>query len=242
MALTDLMSMFRSATPAQVPVTPTVDNQTGMGATHQAPGTPGNLPKVPNELAQPQEVTQSDPLATFQDVWTPVESTAPSGQFNIDPTKLMEAANRIDFTKVVSPATLQRIAAGGEDGIKASLEAMQNMSAMSYAQSAQAAAKIVEKAVSDAEGRFAAQVPGLLKNQQVGDSLGTSNPALNNPAFAPVISALKSQMTQKHPQATVSEITAMVNGYLNEFAKAAVPQKAEVQAKVPGEMDWSSFL
>ena len=228
-------------TPGQIPANPSAAATPGQGAVPAGSGTP---PVTPAPDAN------KSPLDAFTDLWKPVETKPgdqpPGYNFNVDPSKLMEAAGKVDFSKVVTPETLQKIAAGGEAGVAASLEAMNRMSQTVYAQSALASTKIVEQALARAEEKFAAQVPGLIKSHQVSDSLRSDNPALSHPAAQPILQALQSQLTQKFPSATVAEIKEMANNYFAAFATSAVPAKvdpvAEAKAKKDAGTDWSTFL
>lgn len=219
--------------------------------------TPGNIPNQQVPTTQQTEVTpangvipvqentpEASPLDAFKDVWnTPTNTNPTAPMFNVDQTKLMEAASKVDFAKVVTPELAARMAKGGDDALKASMEAMSKMSQLSYAQSALATTKIVEQAVQKTQEAVLAQIPDLVRKYQVGDSIRTENPLLNHAATQPIIAALQSQLTQKHPNATVAEINKMTNQYLEAFSSVAVPKKEDTSKQdTKGETDWSTFF
>lgn len=187
----------------------------------------------------------ASPLDQFKDLWqpTPNANSTEAFSFNSDPTKLMDAAKSVDFTKVLTPDLQKRVQAGGLDGQNAMIEAMNSVAQMTFAQSSHASAKIVESAVASVEKRFQDMLPSLIKQHTVSDSLRTNNPLMNNPAMAPMVQALQTQFTQKYPQATVTEIQAFVNDYLNGAADMIADgrPKPVVPAK-RGEQDWSKFV
>jgi hypothetical protein len=251
-----IMDMFRTAvTPnpaaAQVPGTPATPGQipAGKPTPTEANATTAANGVVPdgasNEPAKP-------PIDEFKDLWQPpaVDPNAPKDTniFNVDPKKLMEAAGKIDFSKVVKPEIMARVVAGGEDGAKAMMEAMNVVTQQVYAQSSFATTKIVEQAVAKATEQFTAKIPDLVKQQQLRDSTLTENPALSHPAAQPVVQAIQTQLQLKYPNATAAELRSMTSKYFDGLLEAANAPKtaaaAEVAAtkKAATETDWSTFL
>lgn len=228
-------------TPGNIP-----DGTPNSGGTPNGAAPNGVLPN-PDPNAKPAEAT---PFADFAELWQPVKTdpNAPapqSGVFGeIDPKKFQEAAGKIDFGKVVSPEMLAAISAGGEGAQQAFVTAMNKIAQGVYAQSAFATTKIVEQALNKSKESFLSELPTHIKKQTVTDSLRAENPIFNNPAVAPIISALEAQMTVKYPNATAPEITAMARQYVEQLGTSFAPKpKAESSAKKgKGETDWSTFL
>lgn len=256
-----IMSMFQNAfgggTPANQPApTPTPN-----------PATPGNIPDgaantgatptgaapngvLPNQDPNAPAAADPTPFADFAELWQPnkTDPNAPSPQSgvfgDIDPKKFMEAAGKIDFSKVVTPEMLTAISTGGEAAQAAFAQAMNKVAQGVYAQSAFATTKIVEQALNKSKESFLSELPTHIKKQTVTDSLRSENPIFSNPAVAPIISALEAQMTVKYPNATAPEITAMAKQYVEQLGTSFAPKpKAEPGAKKgKPETDWSTFL
>jgi len=226
----------------------------------QAPAQPqpGNLPEqmtagmqsAPGNVNTPAtgNPPPAEGLDKFNDLWKPAESASngqPNGMFNVDPKQLMDAAKKIDFTKVIQPAQLQAIAAGGPDAMNAFAQALNSVAQTVYAQNAHATAKIVEQAIGKSQDAMRLEMPGQIKRLNVSESLRAENPALTHPAASPILGALEQQMTQKFPNASSMEISKMAQEYLVSFSKAM--QKPEQQA-APGtstgskDADWSAYL
>ena len=238
------------------------------------PGAPGNLPKdapatgatpngaAPNGQIPPDTGTtlelnadgtpkEPTPFAEFADLWQPnkTDPNAPpvqTGVFGeIDPKKFMEAAGKIDFSKVVTPEMLTAISSGGEAATAAFAQAMNKVAQGVYAQSAFATTKIVEQALNKSKETFLAELPQHIKKETVSGSLRAENPIFSNPAVQPIISALEAQMTVKYPNASAGEITAMAKQYVEALGTSFAP-KPKVDATAPknkkGETDWSTFL
>lgn len=221
-----------------------------------APGTPAasaaTNPTVPNATnipvtATPEGTAAQSPLDKYSELWkndpTTSNTTEPFS-FNTDPVKVMEAARGVEFTRLVTPELLTRVNAGGADGQKAMMEAMNQVAQHTFAQATHASSKIAEQAVSATEARMAAMLPNLIKQYQVADSVRTANPLLTNPAAAPMVEALQVQMTRKYPQATTQEINAHVSEYLDGISGLIQGQKPVPEVKSTGrtETDWTKFL
>jgi len=256
--MSGIMSMFSNMFAA--PSAPAATAPAAQTAPATAPTTPGNIPQgapatgvaapgtapngvLPgNENANPKPAT---PLDQFSELWKTPESNPnaqSSGVFgDIDPKRFMEAAGKIDFTKVVNTEQLTAITQGGEGAMQAFANAMNAVAQQTYAQSAYASTKIVEQAVAKMRENVLAELPSHIKKQTVSDNLRAENPVFSNPAVQPVISALEAQLTVKYPNASATEITQMAKNYVEALGTSFSPKPAEVKPK-NNETDWSSFL
>lgn len=249
MNIRDLFGAGAKHTPSQTSPTPAVPAGQVLPGNMQPPvttegqPTPGN-PTVPSPQTNKPTAPES-PLDKHSDLWkdSPTRQ-AEDNFFAVDPQKIMEAAGKVDFAKVIPPEALKAIQAGGEGAQAAFVASLQAVAQTVYGQSAMAATKITERAVENMMEKFNSQLPGLIKKHQVSDSLRTDNPAYNHPAAQPIISAMETQLSTKFPQATTSEIKAMAVEYMNDFSSAfAKAQPADPKAKKKlAETDWDTFL
>lgn len=159
-----------------------------------------------------------DPFAKLWDAPTKEElerQNANSGvDFeNVDANKMMEAAKKVDFTQILTPEMQQAIAKGGEEGMKAVIQAMNMTNQLTYGQSALAASKMIGAAVKQAKTEVASQIPDLVKAAVVSSNLAKANPVFQNPAVAPIVEGLKSQLLTKFPNATDAQLTEMAQNY-----------------------------
>lgn len=163
----------------------------------------------------------ANPLDPFAKLWdAPTEEelkrqNANSGvDFeNVDANKMMEAAKKVDFTQILTPEMQQAIAKGGEEGMKAVIQAMNMTNQLTYGQSALAASKMIGAAVKQAKTEVASQIPDLVKAAVVSSNLAKANPVFQNPAVAPIVEGLKSQLLTKFPNATDAQLTEMAQNY-----------------------------
>lgn len=240
-----IMDMFRSAKP-MAGLQEAEKNQATQQHTTQ--------PQEPNqphpEATKPAE--QVDPLDKFKDLWAaPKEGEGapanfdPSKLFQIDPAKIQEEVGKINFTGAVTPDMLTKIQAGGEEATQAFAAAMNKVAQQTFAQSMLASAKLVEGALTQANNSLDSRIEQRAKQMQASNSLREANPALSHSSAAPLVAALESQLAQKHPQATPSELTKLAQEYLSTFANVAAGKKEESasnQKKAPDDVDWEAFF
>ena len=251
-----IMDMFRSAPqqPAQT--------------TSQFPGTgqPGNIPpqNTPVTAATPgtnqngvvptgasaDPAASQTPLDQFNDLFKIDPNAKPQNGntpiFNVDPQKMMEAAGKVNFAQSVTPEILQGIQAGGEAGVQALVTALNSVSQQVYAQSAIASTKLIEQALGKARENFTAEIPALIKAQNLNESLRNDNPAFAHPAAQPVVNMIQENLRLKNPNATVQELQEMTKNYFNTLGSAfgmqQVPQQTQQGRSNPADVDWSTFL
>ena len=195
--------------------------------------------------ADPAASVAASPLDKYTELWKNDPNAKPDTPFtfNSDPAKLLDTAKTIDFTKVISPELQARITAGGADAQTAMVEAMNGVAQMSFAQSANASAKIVETALQAQETRFKEMLPQLIKQHSVADSFRNDNPFMTDPALSPVVGALQTQFTKQYPHATAAEVKNHVTEFLNAAAdKIQAARPKPKAAAVKKSEDWERFF
>lgn len=233
-------------------------------ANPNAPALPGNIPAANNNPAAPGNPTA--PAATvaatgntpnngaatpapegldkFAELWNikpEDQPKAPDSPFKgVTPEAIKQVAGNTDFSKVVTPEMMAAISAGGESAVAATLQAMNAMAQENYAQSAQASMRLIEKALETQRTQFQAELPNLVKQQTVAQTLRSSNPIFNHPAAAPMLSGLQQQLQLKNPTATPEQIQAQAQEYLASFATAFAPQPQQQQQATGGAKSISS--
>lgn len=244
-----IMDFFRAAPPAAPATAQTAEP----GQTPPPVTQPQDKQQQAQQTQQPQAAPSQQatgtesPFDKFADLWKtdPNANQQTQPLLSVDPQKIQEAAAQINFANAIPKENFQKIAAGGEDAVKAFMESMNLVAQTTFAHSALATSKIVEQTMAKAKERYDAEIPGMVKKLQVSESLRSENPVFNNPAVSPLISAMEAQFTQKFPNASAEEIKAMAKDYIATVATALSPQKPsdgkETQQQ-DGEYDWSGFL
>lgn len=240
--------------PAQIPApgSPASQSPNGAPVTQQTPATDANgtLPKQPES-----------PLKAFEQVWEPnkdangnpvAPKTPESPVAPIDPAKLQEAVKNLNFAGVITADTLNKISAGGEDAKAAFSQAMNSVAQTVFSQSAVATNSIVEKALQKQADQFKAELPNIVKSLSVREGLREENPMFSNPAVAPILDGLQSQLQLKYPNASAGELQKMAKNYLEGIGATFAPAPKDSDSQNRGgsggkkskddAMDWSTFL
>jgi hypothetical protein len=214
-------------TPGNFPATPT-----------SAP-TPGNA-TVPTVITEPKP--PETPMAQFADLWkdVPVPAAPTPVIGNIDPAAIQAAAAKNDFMKVVTEEQKAAITKGGPEAINAFMSVMQGMSQKSFGDSAQATAAMIKSALETQKTQIFAELPNLLKQNQVSENLRSSNPMFANPAVAPILEMMKNQVMAKHPNMPAAEQVKMAQDYVLSFADQ-LGKKSPAPAGT-NTTDWDLFL
>lgn len=227
------------------------------------PTTPGNIPAVnpmpadPNNPTVPlNQQTPQNPTSTtpepqgmdkYKDLWNIAPESMPKDPVSpfaaITPDAINTIAGKLDFAKVITPEMMTQISAGGEGATAAMMQALDLVAKASYSESTQSAMKLIDVALSRQREEFTAALPKLIKNQNVADTLRSSNPIFNHPAAAPMLEKLQEQMAVKYPTASAEQLREYAQDFLVSFATSANPPKPDnSNKKVKNQEDWSDFL
>lgn len=200
---------------------------------------------VPAGGANPPE--NKSPEDKFEKLWeTPAtDPNAPKpddSQNQLTPEKMLEAAGKVDFKRVLDQDSLKKIAAGGDEAMAALAELLNKTAQTVYGQSTVVAQKLIESQVSKAREEFTAQLPSLVKKQTMQESLLTENPAFKKPSVAPVVTAIQNQLAAKYPNATASELNAMAKDYLKAAAEDFNPTPKKEPTAAERGTDWDKWV
>jgi len=208
----------------------------------------------PNKKAEDKG---DDPMLDFKGLWEddPVDPNNPPEVEpttflpTIDPVKLQENFNKIDFSKYASPEETAAIIAGGEGAAKAHSSILNKSMRQAMLTMFTASSKMVEAGLTTAQERFLKKVPGHVKNVLVEGNLTKSSKLMSNPAFAPMIEGARQRYQEKFPKATADQISNAVERYLQEFVKQATvkdetgePTNTEKLKKGDGSADWEDWI
>ena len=186
-------------------------------------------------------------LDKHKDLWQPstTEQTEVPPLFAVDQSKLMEAAGKLDFTKLVKPEQLQAIARGGDEAAQAFLQAINAVGQAGFANALSANTKLIEQALERKEAEFEARIPGAIKSFNIESSL-SSDPVLKHPAARPVVGAIAKAMAAKNPDATPGELQEAALNLLREIAGEGKETKAaavqQQQREKAGTFDWDNWI
>lgn len=234
-------------------------NNTAPASTAPAPAanapapTPAPNSGAPNPFAAPAPTPapEGSPVPEFTKLWEPIASPAPdpnapkplSQEDHIN--KTIEAARQIDFSKVIPADTMAKIGAGGPDAQVAFAEALNLVNQATYAQSSFAASKLVEQAIATARQEFQKEIPGIIRQHNIHDTLRGEDTRYQDPEIAPLLKAIDQQITLKFPDATAAQISTMRSQYLDRVTGKINPKQEAIPPKDPrnGDVDdWDALM
>lgn len=199
---------------------------------------------APNGVVPEQQ--PESPTKQFETLWQPnkVDPNAPKEDAPAVYTneQFMEAAGKIDFTKLASAEQLQKINAGGTEAMQVMMELLNKTAQTTFGQALAGASKLIDQRVESARKDFNKNIGKTVKAQNVQETLVAQNKNLADPAVAPVVDAIRAQVIEKFPGASEAEITRMAQDYMIAAAKVFNPEKPKEEPKVPANEDWSDLL
>lgn len=215
----------------------------------QAPAQQPAAPTVPtNNMSQGNPIpvtapqgTVPDPLSKYEKLWepTPIESDTSTP---ITAQSIMEAARKVDFSKGLNPEDLMKIQSGGPEAVQA-LSAILNQTAQqAYGQSAYASQKLIEQAVAQAREQFTAQIPQLVNQQTSRELINKETKAFENPAVAPLVQMIHTNLLQKYPNASSAEIATMAKEMMQGAANVFSPQAPAKADSGPKADNWEGYF
>lgn len=210
-----------------------------------------NLPKAdPVDPNTPKP--DASPMGDWANLWTieppkqGAEDPNAPFRFNVDQNKVKQQVGSIDFTKAITPEIMAKINAGGPEATAALLAAMNTIGQQVMLNATNVTTRITEAGLEHAGTRMESKIPALVRSQSISNALREDNPLFTNPATAPMLEAISTQMAAKFPNATPAEIRENAKKYLVEFAQQTQsvfkvePNGSPKQTAVPSEYDWSA--
>lgn len=208
---------------------------------------PGQGP-APKTFEAPagQPAKEVSPLDQFEGLWKNEpqnngQEFDPSKLFSMDPAKMQEALGQVDFTKGISQEEMQAIQQGGEGAMAALASMLNKVSRETMQASMSVNAKMVEKAMTQAQGSINGLVDRQVKLHSVSSQLQEQNANVNHPAVAPMFNLLKTQLTAQYPTASAQEIATMATEYVTNMAAAVTGKKPEADTAPTSGVDWGAF-
>lgn len=192
----------------------------------------------------PQTEQTQSPNDKFKELWSnPTQHTEAAPNFKLDPAQLGKVTGSMDFMKNVSRDDLAKIAQGGDAAIEAFGSVLNTMGREVFGAAAQFSSHMTESGYQSASKVIDSGLPSAIKKQLTEQHLYQANPKLKDPALQPLIGALQTQFSAKHPNASPQEIESLVSEYMTTvvggaFAKEE-PAALQKQNAAP---DFSGFL
>lgn len=164
--------------------------------------------------------------------------------FTLDPAKVQESINKIDFAATIPAEVIQK-AQSGDAG--AFLEALNIGIRNAVSTMTVNTGNMVNQAMLANNQRVTSALPGAIKATQL-NQMQDENPVLNHPAAQPLVAALKQMAFQRNPNASPQEVHQQVSQYFSGLATAIVensPDQVKARqaaTKSSKDTDFSLFM
>ena len=159
----------------------------------------------------------------------------------LDPTAFKQQVSQANFAASIPQDTLTK-AMSGDQGAFA--DAINHAAREAFAAAAQLSHGLAEQATRTGLERLDGSLDGRIKNYQL-RTQNTTNEALNHPAVAPMLSAVKMQIAQSNPNLSPAEVQNQAEQYFDQMAGVLQGSKQAAQQPAnagPRETDFSSYL
>ena len=235
------------ATPTPAPVVE-IPGAAGPASKQPAPANPGANPAamaIPAVGAPPAPGPIPE-LAGFHDLFKPkaVDPNAPKRPTladpilaPLDPAAFQQHVNNANFSASIPADVLAKAAAGDATALAA---AINHASQSAFAAGTQLAHGLVEHGARTAAERGNQDLDVRMRNQQI-RMHNPDNPVLRDPAVAPVVGAIKSQIAQQNPTMSAEQVAQAAEQYFQNMAVALTKPTQEQTAAMAADKDKSNF-
>lgn len=236
----------------QAPQAPQVNSNGSAGPAGQqqnGPANPGAAPQnMQNQPGQPPAGGPQNPLDQFVGIFQP-RAADPNAQKQpslndpflgpIDPVAFKQQVSQANFAANIPQERMQAALSGD---VNAFSEVINTAAREAFSAAAQLSHGLVEQGTRTGLERLNGTLDSRIRNFQV-RSQNTSNEALNHPAVAPMLSAVKMQIAQSNPNLSADQVQQQAEQYFSQMAEVLAPGKQQQQApQQPAGTDFSSYL
>lgn len=232
-----IWDMFKATPPAGATANPTVPTPGAQTAANPAD------PTQQSSLNNPP-TGDASPLAGYSGMWnTENKGGDPTFSTNLsfDPTKISQAATKLDFKQVLDPALAQKALSGDAGAL---MDLIQQSSQATFAKAVQASGLMTQEAAKRQGDAITGSLPEYLRRQS-SQLTASENKFFANPAVSPVIETIQKQLAITYPNATAAELKqhalAYFDGMAKEYASSSSPDPTAAK-KAPGDQDWGAFF
>lgn len=247
--LSGIFSKPVPATPA--PTTPVNSNgSAGPAGQQQAPANQQANPQtMTGQPAQPAASGPVNPMDAYANLFTPKaqDPKAPRAQTmadpilgTLDPVAFRQQVSTANFASTIPQEQMQKALSGD---VQAFSDVINTAAREAFTAAAQLSHGLVEQGVRTGAERLNSGLDSRIRNFSI-KSQNTSNEALNHPAVAPMLNAVKMQIASSNPNLSADQVQQQAEQYFSQMADVLVaPKQAAAAAqKSPAGTDFSSYV
>lgn len=199
---------------------------------------------------------EASPLENYKDLWqapdptkTPAKpSLAPN--FNIDQKVIRENAAKINFASVIPAAILDKALSGDKASF---LSALNTVAQAGFARAAEMSAGLTHAALSkQAEVFETTYAPEMFRRHNISQEIRADNPIFSDPAVAPILTMLETQLATKYTTETPQRISEMAKEIVEGMSETVLRGQGKIITDAPdpkavakgkrGETDWTNYF
>lgn len=237
-------------TPAPAAPAPNSNGSAGPAAQQQAPANPAANPQtMSNTAPQTPAGGPTNPMDAYASLFTPkapdpkaikAPTMADPILGTLDPVAFRQQVSTANFASNIPQEQMQKALSGD---VQAFSDVINSAAREAFAAAAQLSHGLIEQGVRTGAERVNSGLDSRIRNFQV-KSQNTSNEALNHPAVAPMLNAVKMQIASSNPNLLASQVQQQAEQYFSQMADVLVaPKQAAAAAQTkPAGMDFSSYL
>lgn len=232
-----IMDFFKPASPTNptgtTPTTGTAppgDNKP-LSDNNPATGPDGKIPGTDPNTVNPLDAYNK----MFDNANNGSDLQAPT--FKIDPKVLTDVSSKMDFTRGVDPALLQKAQSGD---VSALMDIMKTVGQNSYRAALEHNTALTDTYLTS-RGEFDKKsLENGVKSQLTHNEL-SSAPNYSHPVVKAELNRVASQFARANPDASPQEVAKAAQKYINDLQQALNPSTAPKDPSTEG-MDWSKYL
>lgn len=208
------------------------------GQPSSTPGDP-NHPNAPANPGNPQVQDGSSPLDIYANLFDNSPQLDKDGKPIQAPANILDSgvdnfakmAEKLQFQNVATPEQMELMAKGGQEGIAAMMEVMQNFGRQVFAHAAATSTAVTKKGLDGKSKELQTNINNAIRLHGLSENLLKKDPRLSNPAVAPLVAVVQQQMATKFPNDTVAQLEQKVSQYFKEGFSAFTQEPAAAQTK-----------
>jgi len=238
------------AAPAPQPAAVNSNGSAGPAAQQQSPANPAANPQqMTGQPAQAPAGGPVNPMDAYANLFTP-KAQDPKAQKaptladpilgTLDPVAFRQQVSTANFASTIPQEQMQKALSGD---VQAFTDVINSAAREAFSAAAQLSHGLVEQGVRTGAERLNSGLDSRIRNFQV-KSQNTSNEALNHPAVAPMLNAVKMQIASSNPNLSADQVQQQAEQYFSQMADVLVaPKQAAAAAQQkPAGTDFSSYL
>ena len=242
-----IMDLFKSNQPATAQPAQGQQPQAGQQPQGQPKGQQQPQPSIDPNTGNPIQADSKDPsnpLEVYKDLFKISESaedTPPA--FQIEPTKLKEAASSLRFSQNLPQELMQKAMSGDA---QAMMQAMELIGQQAYETALSHTSALTDKFVGIRSAYDQKNLGRLVKGELTTSALSSIPNFKDNPAVRAQLTTIASAFQAQNPDATPDQIREQTLKFINDLASNISPSDPNAQNKGGSakaeEIDWTAWL